>query len=61
MDQHCLDAVLSEPEFEGATWAAFRGAELVAVIETGFDPQDVSMASVKAITTSRRCAATASV
>lgn len=39
MDQEWLDSVLAEPAAEGITWAVFRDAELVAVIETGFDPQ----------------------
>ena len=46
-----LDAVLSEPESEGATWAVFRSEELVAVVETGFDPQDPSLATIRGIAT----------
>ena len=38
MDHEWLDAVLGQPETEGMTWAVFRGEEMVAVIETVFDP-----------------------
>jgi GNAT superfamily N-acetyltransferase len=38
MDNDWLEAVLSEPESEGFTWAVFRGAELVAVVEVIFGP-----------------------
>jgi RimJ/RimL family protein N-acetyltransferase len=38
MDEAWLEAVLSQPESAGVTWAVFRGPELVAVLETVFDP-----------------------
>jgi RimJ/RimL family protein N-acetyltransferase len=37
MDRDWLDAVLSEPESEGVTWAVFRENEMIAVVETFFD------------------------
>ncbi len=40
MDADWLHAVLSELESEGVTWAVFQGSELVAVVETRFDPHD---------------------
>lgn len=40
MDQAWLDAVLGQPESEGMTWAVFRNAELVAVIEIIFGAPD---------------------
>jgi len=49
MDTDWLDAVLSEPDSEGVTWAVFRGEELVAVVETCFDPRDASLAYIRAI------------
>src|SRR5688572_30477598 len=39
MDEAWLEAVLSRPESAGVTWAVFRGRELVAVLETVFDPE----------------------
>lgn len=49
MDQDWLDAVLAEPEAEGVTWAIFRNAELVAVVETVFDPTKHLSAVISAI------------
>ncbi len=49
MDTDWLDAVLSEPESEGVTWAVVRGETLTAVVETCFDPQDASLAYIRAI------------
>lgn len=37
MGQEWLEAVLSEEESEGATWAVFRAGMLVTVAETAFD------------------------
>ena len=39
MDEFWLEAVLSQPESAGVTWAVFRGLELVAVVETVFDSE----------------------
>jgi len=49
MDQAWLDAVLAEPEAAGITWAVFCDAELVAVVETGFDPEGQALAIIMAI------------
>jgi len=49
MDQEWLDLVLSQPEGEGITWAVFRGLELVAVIETVFDPANRMPAAITAL------------
>src|SRR5690242_10925250 len=51
MDQEWLEAVLSEPESAGTTWAVFRGAELVADVETVFDPENRLPAGIMAIAT----------
>jgi RimJ/RimL family protein N-acetyltransferase len=51
MDQDWLDAVLSQPESAGVTWAVFRDRELVAVIETVFDPENRLPAAITAIAT----------
>jgi GNAT superfamily N-acetyltransferase len=51
MDEAWLNAVLAEPEAEGITWAVFRGAEMVAVIETVFDPENPATAWITAIAT----------
>jgi hypothetical protein len=40
MDDEWLEATLSGPESAGVTWAVFRGKEMVAVIETVFDPEN---------------------
>lgn len=39
MDQEWLEAVLSEKESEGTTWAVFRDEAFVAVAETVFDSE----------------------
>jgi GNAT superfamily N-acetyltransferase len=49
MDMDWLYAVLSQPEAKGATWAVFRESELVAVVETVFDPQNQLPAAIAAI------------
>ena len=49
MDQEWLDVVLSQPEWEGITWAVFHGMELVAVIETVFDPEHRLPAAITAL------------
>ena len=49
MDQAWLDAVLSEPETQGITWAVLRDGELVAVVETVFDPDDAAWAAIPAL------------
>lgn len=51
MDEEWLDVVLSQSEAEGVTWAVFRGAELVAVVETAFDPKNSLLAVIPAIAT----------
>jgi ribosomal protein S18 acetylase RimI-like enzyme len=51
MDEVWLDAVLSQPEAEGVTWAVFREMELVAVVETAFDFENPQFAVVSAIAT----------
>ena len=51
MDADWLEAVLSQPEREGSTWAALRGAELVAVVETALDPERRLPAVITAIAT----------
>ena len=51
MDYDWLDAVLSELESESVTWAVFRGAELVAVVETAFALQNRSSAVIAAVAT----------
>lgn len=49
IDQEWLDAVLSQPESAGVTWAVFRHRELVAVVETVFDPENNLRAAITAI------------
>jgi RimJ/RimL family protein N-acetyltransferase len=49
IDQEWLDAVLSQPESAGVTWAVFRDGELVAVVETVFDPDNHLPAAITAI------------
>jgi RimJ/RimL family protein N-acetyltransferase len=49
MDEEWLEAILSEPEAAGITWAVFRGPELVAVVETFFDPQNELPAGFSAV------------
>lgn len=51
MDTDWLDAVLSEPEAEGVTWAVFRNGELVSVVETCFDPNERSAAYLRGLAT----------
>lgn len=51
MDEDWLDAVLSEPPSEGATWAVFRGNEMVAVLECVFDPSRKLPAGITALAT----------
>jgi len=51
MDQTWLDGVLSQPKSAGITWAVFRGFELVAVVETVFDPENHLLAGIAAIAT----------
>lgn len=51
LDQEWLEALLSQKETEGMTWAVFRDAELVAVIETVFHPQDRQPAAIAGIAT----------
>jgi GNAT superfamily N-acetyltransferase len=51
MEQAWLDAVLSQPESAGVTWAVFRSTELVAVVETIFDPERRLPAAITAIAT----------
>jgi RimJ/RimL family protein N-acetyltransferase len=51
MDEEWLDSILSEPESAGITWAVFRGDELVAVVETVFDPHHQLPAAIAAIAT----------
>ena len=49
MDEIWLEAVLSQLEPAGVTWAVFRGIELVAVVETVFDPERRLPAGITAI------------
>jgi len=51
MDTAWLDAVLCEPQSVGVTWAVFRDAALVAVVETCFDLQDPLVCYIRAIAT----------
>ena len=51
MDKDWLDAILSEPESAGVTWAVYREAELVAVVETVFDPQNRLRVWITAVVT----------
>ena len=51
MDQAWLEAVLTQPESAGETWAVFHGMELVAVVETVFDPEHELPAAISAIAT----------
>jgi RimJ/RimL family protein N-acetyltransferase len=51
MDQEWLDATLAQTEAEEVTWAVFREQELVAVIETAFDPQEPRRAAITALAT----------
>ena len=49
MDESWLEAVLSQPESAGVTWAVFRGRELVAVVETVFDSEQRLPVGITAI------------
>ncbi|MEZ4865049.1 MAG: GNAT family N-acetyltransferase [Caldilineaceae bacterium] len=49
MNQEWLDYVLAGQETEGITWAVYRDAEFVAVLETVFDPQQQLPAAITAI------------
>ena len=49
MDEVWLEAVLSQPKSAGVTWAVFRGIELIAVVETVFDPERHRPAGIIAI------------
>jgi GNAT superfamily N-acetyltransferase len=51
MDKDWLDAVLSEPESEGVTWAVFRDNEMVAVVETFFRSGNGSSAVITGLAT----------
>jgi RimJ/RimL family protein N-acetyltransferase len=51
MDDEWLEATLSGPESAGVTWAVFRGKEMVAVIETVFDPENHLPAAITALAT----------
>ena len=51
MDKNWLEAVLSEPEFVGVTWAVFRDNEMIAVVETVFDPENQACAAIPALAT----------
>jgi GNAT superfamily N-acetyltransferase len=51
MDRDWLDCVLSEPEAAGEVWAVFRGPELVAVVETAYDPQGTLPAAITGVAT----------
>lgn len=46
MDEEWLEAVLSEGASEGTTWAVFREAMLVAVVETWSHPSNRSLAAI---------------
>jgi GNAT superfamily N-acetyltransferase len=49
MDEVWLEAVLSQPKLAGVTWAVFRSIELIAVVETVFDPEHRLPAGITAI------------
>ena len=51
MDQEWLEAVLAQPESAGDTWAVFRDEEMVAVVETMFDPENNLPTVITAIAT----------
>ena len=51
MDQAWLEAVLAQHESKGVTWSVFRNTELVAVVETAFDPQHHHPPVITAIAT----------
>lgn len=49
MDEEWLSAILAEKEDEGITWAVLFEQEMVGVIETVFDPQNLMPAAITAI------------
>jgi GNAT superfamily N-acetyltransferase len=51
MDDDWLNYWLSAPEAEGVAWAVFDETELVAVVETAFDPKGELPAAITAIAT----------
>ena len=51
MDRDWLEAVFSEPESEGVTWAVFRDDEMVAVVETFFESEHDSSAVITGLAT----------
>jgi RimJ/RimL family protein N-acetyltransferase len=55
MDQAWLEAVLAQAESAGVTWAVFRGVELVAIVETVFDPEHRLSAAITAVATKPTC------
>src|SRR6266536_791298 len=50
-DEPWLAAVLAETGSEAATWAVFRGDEMVAVVEAAYDPENAAWAAITAIAT----------
>lgn len=51
MGEDWLEAVLSRDPSTGATWAALRDGELLAVVETAFCPDDPRLAAITALAT----------
>jgi GNAT superfamily N-acetyltransferase len=51
MDEEWLECVLGEDDSEGETWAVFRDAELVAVVECVFPPSDPTSPIISALAT----------
>jgi ribosomal protein S18 acetylase RimI-like enzyme len=51
MDKDWLNAVPSEPESSGVTWAVFRDNVMVAVLETAFDPENPVRTAITALAT----------
>lgn len=51
MDDEWLEAILTEPETAGVTWAVFRGKDMVAVIEAWYDPENPLVAAITALAT----------
>lgn len=49
MDTDWLEAVLSQPETQGITWAIYGAEEFVAVVETAFDPDGHLPTAIPAI------------
>jgi RimJ/RimL family protein N-acetyltransferase len=50
-DEPWLAAVLAETGSDAATWAVFRGDEMVAVIEAAYDPETAAWAAITTIAT----------